>query len=106
RMQTKLLPFEIVNTSLKGEHNLRNAVLAFTVAEQFGVTAKEAEEVFAEYKGLPHRLEHIGTFQEIDFYDDSISTTPESAIAGIRALGNVDTIILGGVDRGYDFTEL
>jgi UDP-N-acetylmuramoyl-L-alanine---L-glutamate ligase len=48
----------------------------------------------------------VGTFEEIDFYDDSISTTPESTIAGIRAIGNVDTIILGGVDRGYDFKAL
>lgn len=49
---------------------------------------------------------HVGTFAEIEFYDDSISTTPESAIAAIKALENVDTIILGGVDRGYDFSNL
>jgi len=106
RIPTQLLPFTITNASLRGEHNLRNAVLAFTVAHLFGVSAAHAEAAFAEYKGLPHRLQHFGTFKEIDFYDDSISTTPESSIAGIRALQNVDTIILGGVDRGYNFTEL
>lgn len=106
RLQTHLLPFEIQNTSLRGAHNLQNAILAYTVASELGVSAGDAEQVIASYQGLPHRLQHIGTFKGIEFYDDSISTTPESTIAGIRALQNVDTIILGGVDRGYNFIEL
>ena len=42
----------------------------------------------------------------ITWYDDSISTIPEAAIAAVRALGRVDTLILGGFDRGIDYTPL
>lgn len=100
------VPFEVDNPSLKGEHNLSNVRLAYTVAKMFGVSQEEAKLAVDGFAGLPHRLEPVGVFKGIEFFDDSISTTPESAIAGVRALLNVDTIILGGVDRGYDFTEL
>ena len=100
------LPFAVESMSLRGAHMRSNVALAYTVGKMFGVTDADAKEVVNTFAGLPHRLMHVGTFKNIAFYDDSISTTPESAIAGIRALGDVDTIILGGVDRGYDFASL
>lgn len=100
------LPFTSENVSLRGAHMKQNAALAYQVAQRFGVSNAQAQEVLTSFEGLPHRLQHIGTYQGIAFYDDSISTTPESAIAGIRALGDVETIVLGGVDRGYEFALL
>jgi UDP-N-acetylmuramoylalanine--D-glutamate ligase len=100
------VPFPITAKPLRGAHMRSNVALAYTVASLFGVTPEDAEPVISAFEGLPHRLQLVGTFKGIEFYDDSISTTPESAIAGIRALENVDTIILGGVDRGYRFGEL
>ena len=96
----------IANKSLRGDHMKANVGLAYAAAKQFGVTKEQAELVVQNFIGLPHRLMHVRTVAEIEFYDDSISTTPESAIAAIKALANVDTIILGGVDRGYDFSNL
>ena len=55
---------------------------------------------------MPHRLEFVGEFKGIKFYDDAISTTPESTIMAIKSLNNVDTIFLGGKDRGYNFLPL
>jgi UDP-N-acetylmuramoylalanine--D-glutamate ligase len=100
------IPFKISNPSLKGDHNLSNVRLAYTVARMFGVSEVDIQQAVEAFVGLPHRLEPAGTYKGIEFYDDSISTTPQSAIAGILALQNVDTIILGGVDRGYDFAPL
>ena len=51
-------------------------------------------------------MEFVGEFNNIKFYDDAISTTPESTIEAIKSLKNIDTIFLGGEDRGYDFSQL
>jgi len=96
----------ITNKSLRGNHMKANVGLAFAIVKHFGVTKEQAEVVVKNFIGLPHRLRHVLTVAEIEFYDDSISTTPESAIAAIKALENVDTIMLGGVNRGYDFSNL
>jgi UDP-N-acetylmuramoylalanine--D-glutamate ligase len=58
------------------------------------------------FKGLEHRIEYVGKFNNIHFYNDSISTIPESAIAAVKTLKDVDTLILGGYDRGVDYTNL
>jgi UDP-N-acetylmuramoylalanine--D-glutamate ligase len=100
------VPFTVSAPALRGDHMRSNVALAYTIGKLFGVSDASAEEVINTFQGLPHRLQKIGEYNDIEFYDDSISTTPESAIAGLRALGNVDTIILGGVDRGYRFEEL
>lgn len=100
------LPFTVTAKSLRGDHMKANVSLAYTVGKMFGVDDSVAEEVINSFSGLPHRLQHVGTFKGIEFYDDSISTTPESTIAGLRALSNVHTVILGGEDRGLDFSGL
>ena len=55
---------------------------------------------------MPHRLEFVDELDGVKFYDDAISTTPESTIEAIKSLKNIGTIFLGGEDRGYDFREL
>lgn len=51
-------------------------------------------------------MEKVGMHHGITWYDDSISTIPAAAIAAVKALGRVDTLILGGFDRGIDYTPL
>lgn len=99
-------PFVIDNPRLLGAHNTCNVHLAYTIAAQCGVSQQDAQRAVQEFAGLPHRLENIGTYKGVTFYDDAISTTPESTIAALQALGTVHTIFLGGTDRGYDFTVL
>ncbi|OGZ73662.1 MAG: UDP-N-acetylmuramoylalanine--D-glutamate ligase [Candidatus Staskawiczbacteria bacterium RIFCSPLOWO2_01_FULL_40_39] len=91
---------------LIGAHNKDNIRLAVTVARLCKVSDPIIKKAVINFKGLPHRLERVGEYGGITFYDDAISTTPESSIMAIKALKNVDTILLGGQDRGYDFSAL
>ncbi len=100
-------PVRLEDTHLIGGHNLSNIAAAFLAAEAFGVTESQAVATIRAFHGLPHRLQMVGRFAGIDWVDDAISTTPESAVAALQALGDrVDTIILGGQDRGLDFALL
>lgn len=103
---TEEVPINRSEVTLLGDHNFQNIQAAVKVARLCEVSDDAIARALRNFKPLPHRLEHLGAFRGIDFYDDAISTTPESTIVGIRALGNVDTIFLGGSDRGYDFHEL
>ena len=51
-------------------------------------------------------MEYVGTYHDIVFYNDSISTIPQATIAAVKAISNVDTLILGGMDRGIDYSPL
>lgn len=94
------------NTPLLGEHNRDNIRAAVTAAELMGVSADAIQTALSQFKPLPHRLQCVGKQKGILFYDDAISTTPESTIAAIETLSPIGTIFLGGADRGYDFTAL
>ncbi|MBI2054355.1 MAG: UDP-N-acetylmuramoyl-L-alanine--D-glutamate ligase [Candidatus Staskawiczbacteria bacterium] len=91
---------------LKGEHNRQNIKAAIASAKILNIKDGIINKAIKKFKNLPHRLEFVGEFKGIEFYDDAISTTPESTIAAIKSIKNVDTILLGGEDRGYDFSQL
>jgi UDP-N-acetylmuramoylalanine--D-glutamate ligase len=101
------LEIEKNKVKLLGNHNLENIVCASKVAKYLGIADGVIEEVIENFSGLKHRLELIGNFKNILFYDDAISTTPESTIAAIKTFeGRISTLILGGYNRGYDFKKL
>ncbi len=100
-------PISVSETQLIGQHNQSNIALAWKVCEQLGIDRDVAVKTIQTFHGLPHRLQSLGVIGGVEWIDDAISTTPESAIAAIDALDeHVETIILGGQDRGYDFTKL
>lgn len=100
-------PVDLAQTKLIGDHNRENLALAWKVCEDLGVRKDTAIAAATTFHPLPHRLQPLGTVGGIRWVDDAISTTPESAIAALDALGeDVATIILGGQDRGNDFAEL
>jgi len=83
-----------------------NMIAVFKVCENY-ITMDKILKVLKSFKKLPHRLEYVGEFNNIYFYDDSISTIPESTIYALDKLGdNVETLIIGGQDRGIDFKKL
>ena len=76
------------------------------VGNYMDVPVSSMEQTLTHFRGLPHRLEHVDTKKGIRFYDDAISTTPESTMAAISAIHDTETIFLGGSDRGYNFEKL
>lgn len=97
----KELPINIL-----GKHNLFNINVARTVAKIYKVDEKDVLDSIKKFKGLPHRLEYIGTYNDIRFIDDSIATIPEAAISAVESVDNIDTVIIGGMDRGIDYSKL
>lgn len=99
-----LLPEEKIQ--LKGRHNLENIQAAAKVAEILDIDPAITKQAIAEFRGLEHRLEFVAEKGGIKFYDDSFSTTPESAVAAIKAFSEPLVVILGGSKKNSDFTEL
>ncbi len=100
-------PVVLDEIKLRGVHNLGNIALASAVGDLFAIRKDVQLPVFREFAGLPHRLQPVGVYQDIEWVDDAISTTPESAVAALDALGaRVRAIIVGGQDRGVDFAVL
>lgn len=100
-------PVDLAKTALIGDHNRENLALAWRAAECLGVPKAAAVAAAEAFAPLPHRLQPLGEVAGLRWVDDAISTTPESAVAALDALGDdVKTIILGGQDRGVDFTPL
>ncbi len=93
-------------SNLLGKQNQNNIKAAVTVSRILKISEKKIKKTVESFKSLPHRLEFVGQFKRIKFYDDGSSTNPESAIMAIKSLKEVDTIFLGGQERGYDFLEL
>ena len=91
---------------LPGEHNLENACAASMAAFLSGVTKANIAQVLKTFKGLEHRLELVTEINGVKYYDDSFSTTPETAIAAIKAFENPEILILGGSTKKSDFKEL
>jgi len=98
---------KIKEIPLLGKFNLQNIAAAIAVGKILGVSSQKMRKAIKNFKPLPHRLEFIGTFHKITFYNDSLSTIPESTIAAIDTLSNkIETLITGGFDRGVNFREL
>ncbi|MFV0503168.1 MAG: UDP-N-acetylmuramoyl-L-alanine--D-glutamate ligase [Lachnospirales bacterium] len=91
---------------LEGKHNIMNIAFVYEVCKFFNINDEDFIYSITTFKPLPHRLEYIGTLNGVDYYDDSISTTAESAINAIKSVENIGTIILGGMDRGIEYTGL
>lgn len=104
--KTEIFPRDQIRTQLIGEHNQLNIQVAAAIAYAYKVNGEVFKEAVASFQPLPHRLEYVGTYRNIKFYNDSIATAQEAVINAIKALGDVDTIILGGMDRGLDYHPL
>ena len=102
----KRLNLDITRVRLRGEHNLENIAAAMTAASLTGASKKIIEKTVYQFKGLGHRLELVRNVGGVTFYNDSFSTTPETAMAAIKSFSEPMTLILGGSDKGSNYRQL
>jgi len=90
------------------KNNIHKDIIAAAIAvsKMFGLTEKEIKKSIDEFKTLDSRIEFLGNFDGINFYNDSLATIPEATIFALNELKNVNTLILGGLDRGIKFNKL
>jgi len=84
---------------LRGMHNLANAVAACAVAAAAGLSLGAMAGGIEGFRGAPHRLEFVGRAQGVDWYNDSIATAPERAMAAIRSFQEPIVLLAGGRDK-------
>jgi UDP-N-acetylmuramoylalanine--D-glutamate ligase len=89
-----------------GPHNRANAALSIAVARHLGIAELDVAPRLRVAEPLPHRLRTVHCRDGIVFVDDSIATTPEAAMAGLASFDGPLAIILGGSDKGADFSAL
>lgn len=97
--------FARAGLAVPGAHNALNACAALTVLDTVGEDAVAAAPALATFRPLPHRLQHLGERDGVDWIDDSIATTPAATLEALRSLAGRDVILLvGGFDRGLDWS--
>jgi UDP-N-acetylmuramoylalanine--D-glutamate ligase len=91
---------------LPGAHNQLNVMAALTVCAVLEMDMNKTIDALYTFKPLPHRLEEVGTCRGIRFINDSIATIPEATIRAADTFKDLDILILGGYNRGIDYTFL
>ncbi|MDE5834943.1 MAG: UDP-N-acetylmuramoyl-L-alanine--D-glutamate ligase, partial [Ruminococcus sp.] len=82
-----------------------NIAVAYFVTS-FHVEQEEFEKALYTFNPLAHRLEYVATVDGVRYYDDSISTACATAIEAVKSVPEAKTILIGGMDRGIDYTSL
>lgn len=90
---------------LKGEHNRQDIAYALAAARVFGVSDDAARYAIKNFGGIEHRMEYVGVINDVTYYNDSIATIPTAVMGAVKAIGNVDTLLFGGLDRGIDYKD-
>ncbi len=91
---------------LRGVHNLQNIAAASLVALNLKVSKEIIEQVIQEFAGLEHRLQLVGDFGGVKYYNDSISTVPETTIAALNSFTEPVHLFLGGDNKNIDYSGL
>jgi UDP-N-acetylmuramoylalanine--D-glutamate ligase len=91
---------------LKGAHNLENVLAAVTMAMLAGCAPEQVRRAVSEFRAVEHRLELVTTVNGVAFYNDSKATNVDATVKALESFpGNIH-IILGGKDKGSDYTTL
>lgn len=93
--------------ALIGMHNRQNILAAMKVAEQLDIEASAVKQALQNFSGLPLRLEKVAVKDQMSFYNDSFSTTPETTIAALESFPDQDVyVLIGGSEKNSNFQDL
>lgn len=91
---------------LLGHHNAFDIAMVYALANRACIGDETFTKALKTYEPLPHRLQPVGEYGGIRFYDDSISTIGETTINALETLKDTDTVLIGGMERGIDYSVL
>ena len=97
---------QVSEIPLKGAHNLENVLAAVCAGALMGCTPEKIRQAVHDFKAVEHRLEFVATVGGVDYYNDSKATNVDATIKALESFpGNIH-LILGGKDKGSDYTVL
>jgi UDP-N-acetylmuramoylalanine--D-glutamate ligase len=91
---------------LKGAHNLENALAAVCAGTLMGCAPEKIRQAVREFKAVEHRLEYVATIRGVDYYNDSKATNVDATIKALESFPENIHLILGGKDKGSDYSVL
>jgi UDP-N-acetylmuramoylalanine--D-glutamate ligase len=97
---------QLAEMPVAGMHNAANALAAFALCRAIHVDALKLAEGLRQFKGLPHRLENVGTIHGVAFFDDSKGTNVGSTVAALNGMTVPTVLIAGGIGKEQDFSPL
>jgi UDP-N-acetylmuramoylalanine--D-glutamate ligase len=98
--------FSLDDVRLRGEHNRENAVAAAAIALACGASPAAVALGVRAFDGIEHRLEFVAEADGVSYYNDSIATTPERTLAGIRSFDEPVVLLMGGRDKELPLEDL
>ena len=101
RLETSVYDF-----ALKGKHNQYNSMAAGLASSTVGIRKEKIREAVETFEGLQHRMEHVLTVRGVDFINDSKATNVNSTWYALESMTQPVILILGGVDKGNDYSAL
>jgi UDP-N-acetylmuramoylalanine--D-glutamate ligase len=104
RIQEERVSMSIYDFALKGKHNQHNTMAAGIAAATLGIRKEKIREAVKTFESLEHRMEFVASVRGIEFYNDSKATNVNSTWFALESLNKSTILILGGVDKGNDYT--
>lgn len=91
---------------IPGEHNVENALFATAISLLKNVSPEIIRSTLRDFRGVEHRLELVGEFNQVKYYNDSKATNQQATIKALQSFANPVILIAGGLDRGNEFDEI
>jgi UDP-N-acetylmuramoylalanine--D-glutamate ligase len=97
---------QVAEVPLKGAHNLENVLAAVCAGALMGCSAGKIRQAVRDFKAVEHRLEFVATIRGVDYYNDSKATNVDATIKALESFPGSIHLILGGKDKGSDYSLL